>query len=344
MTQDQELLSFTAQILEQNGGAVEQHESFLMALLPDKLSHLLKMPEEVRIGENGTPLLYGSPLLDNLVQFATQEAPVVYGELKVDYLKKAGFEQLINQKLSFGKVPTRFVKKLVTVSTYMVLICRYLAMSDERKEGLIEVALHEENGAIISGLAGQWQNYHPGFFSQTELPSHFPTHVDDIIRAAMISAQVDTKAELAGFFKGIRRHLNRDVKNTREYYQALQREMEANLENPKLSEEQRNQRKEKINDLPAEMDRKITDLEQKYQVKINITTCAALRFLIPVVRLTIEIKYRKLVREIHVNYNPISHSLDPLVCERCGETTWRVNPFDKDSGFLLVCSRCNGKN
>ena len=226
----------------------------------------------------------------------------------------------------------------------MVLVCRYLAMSDERKEGLIQVALHEDNGAVVSGLAGHWQNYHPNFYSQTEFPPHFPTHVENTIRAAMKSAQANTKTELAGFFKGIRRHLNRDVKNAKEYYQALQREMEASLENPKLSKEQRTQRKEKINDLPAEMERKITDLEQKYQVKINITACAALRFLIPVVRLTIEIKYRKLVREIRVNYNPISRSLDPLVCERCKESTWRVNPFEKDSGFLLVCEGCNGKN
>ena len=340
MIQDQELLSFASQILEQNDGAVEQHSDHLIALLPDKLCRRLQLPEEVRIGEHGTPLLYGSPLLDGLVQLVTGEVPIVYGELKVEYLKKAGFEQLLDQQLSFGKVRSRLLKFEETRSTYMVLVCRYLAMSDERKEGLIQVALHEDNGAVISGLAGHWQNFHPKFFSRTEVPPHFPTHIEATICAAMKSARSDTKAELSDFFNSIRRHLNRDVKNTREYYQALQREMEASLENPKLSKEQRNQRKEKINDLPAEMDRKIADLEQKYQVKINITACAALRFLIPVVRLTIEIKYRKLVREIRVNYNPISRSLDPLVCERCGVTTWSVNPVEKGEEIRLVCDGC----
>ncbi len=98
---DPELFSFSVQLLEKNGGLVEQRSDHLMTLLPGHLAHSLELPEEVRLGGDGVPLLYGSPLLDRLTHLATREVPIVYGQVEIPYLKKAGFEQLIGQDLSF---------------------------------------------------------------------------------------------------------------------------------------------------------------------------------------------------------------------------------------------------
>lgn len=343
MTLDQELFSFTTQVLEQNGGVVEKHPDHIFALLPEPLSQLLELPEEVRFGEDGVPLRYGSPFLDQLVNLLTGEVPVVYGQLKVPYLKKAGFEQFLNQEFSFGKVRTEIKKWEETRSTYMVLVCHYLAMSDERKEGLVQVAVHEDDGAIISDFPSRWSDFQPDFFSPTDIPPHFPFHLDHTIQAVMKRARLLTNNELADFFKSIRRHLNRDIKNTREYYEALNKEMVASLDNPHLSEEQRNERKAKIQDLPGEMERKIEDLKQKYETHVTITSCAALRFLVPVVRITVEIRFRKLSREIRVLYNPLTRHLDPLVCERCGETIFDLLPVENDPDICLYCVKCGVK-
>ena len=146
--------------------------------------------------------------------------------------------------------------------------------------------------------------------------------------------------ELADFYNSIKRHLHRDVRNTQEYYEALKREMEASLENPNLSKDQRNDRMNKIQELPDEMNRKIEDLQQKYQIHITLTSCAALRFLVPIVRLAVEFRYKKLLRELRLNYNPVSRSLDPLVCEHCKLTTRTVFPCEKKSELRFYCPEC----
>ncbi len=213
-------------------------------------------------------------------------------------------------------------------------------MSDERKEGLIELAIHEDSGALIPEISGHWRDFQPSFFAQDNVPPHFRTHIDNSINAALKSASPVIDKELADFYKSIKRHLYRDMQNTQEYYEALKREMEASLENPNLSDDQRNDRAAKIQDLPDEMNRKIEDLKHKYQIHVTITSCAALRFLVPIVRLTVEFRYKKLLREFRLNYNPISRLLDPLVCEHCKLTTRTVFPCESKSELRFYCPEC----
>ncbi len=343
MTQDQELFSFAAQVLEENGGVVETQSDGFLALLPDRLSQSLHLPEEARFGEDGVPLLYGSPILDQLVGLLTHDVPVVYGQLKVPYLKQAGFEQLLNQDLSFGKVRLEIAKWEEARTTYLILVCHYLAMGDERKEGLVQVAVHEDDGAVIPDFPSRWQDFQPEFFPLNEMPPHFSFHTEAAVRAAMKGAQSLADQELADFIKSIGRHLNRDIRNTREYYQALEKEMQASLENPHLSEEQRHERKAKIAELPGEMERKIEDLKQKYQTHVTITGCAALRFLVPVIRLLVDIRFRKLHRQVRLIYNPLTHHIDPLVCEHCRATIREIHPVEKKEEVLLYCAQCSEK-
>ena len=340
MTHDPELLSFASRLLEQHGAAVEQHPDYLITLLPGDLSRSLGLAEETRIGEDGETLLYGSPLLDRLVTVATRQVPIVYGELNIPYLKQEGFDQLLAQDITFGKGKNRIVDIVAARHPYMILICRYVAMSDERKEGLLELPIHEDSGALISEMSGRWKDFQPKFFAQEYIPPQFPVHVDSSIKAALKSARSMIDKELADFYNSIKRHLHRDVRNTQEYYEALSREMEASLDKPNLSEDQRNDRKAKIQDLPAEMNRKIEDLQHKYQIHVTITGCAALRFLVPIVRLSVEFRFRKLLRELRLNYNPISRSLDPLVCEHCKLTTRTIFPCEKKSELRFYCPDC----
>lgn len=341
LASDQELLSFVPKILEHHGAVVEQKTNHLLALLPEHLSNFLKLPEEVQIGDEGEPLLYGSPLLDRLVNLATRDVPVVYGQLQVPYLKKAGFEQHLLQDISFGKVQSRIIDRAEARTTYMILFCHYLALSDERKEGIVKVAVHESTGSKISDLESRWSEFQPQFFSPENVPPHFPMHLDQTINVALNAAQSTTENELSDFFNSMRRHLCRDVRNTREYYNALKWEMEASLERQNLSEEHQKERKAKILELPQEMARKIDDLKHKYQVQVTLTGCAAVRLLVPVVQIRLEIRYSKLRREVRVIYNPISRRFDSLVCEQCRITTRKVHPFVVDSQIRLICSACS---
>lgn len=338
---DPEILSFSAELLEHLGGLIESESDRLLALLPKPLSRELDLPEEIWLGSEAAPLRYGSPLLDRLIQLATREVPVAYGQIQVPYLKKEGFQQLLRQDLIFLDSLVRVTGRAEARATYMVLICRYVAMSDERKEGLVQVGLQEGTGAVVQDFIELWDQAYPLFFPLGQVPPHFPERLDRAVSGGMHHAERQVHENLADFLKSMRRRLQRDVRNTREYYQALQAEMHAGLSHPALTDAQKVERMAKIRDLPVEMARKIEDLEQKYQVRVTVSACAAFRFLVDIVQLMVEVKHRKFKRSIPVIWNPVTRRLDPLICERCGETTTRIHPVPRENTVELLCDRCS---
>ena len=93
--------------------------------------------------------------------------------------------------------------------------------------------------------------------------------------------------------------------------------------------------------LPAEADRKIADLQHKYDTRIQIRACAAERYLVDVAQLIVTILYRKATRTLPVFYNPVTRRIDPLVCESCKKTTRRIFLRDGKSSFIMVCPECS---
>ncbi len=314
----------------------------MFALLPKELAQPLGIPEEVRIGGLDFPLIYGSPFLDRLIEKAHQEVPIVYGQIEVPYLKKAGFEQLVGRDLIFADGQIRIISRAEARTTYMVLINHYVALSDERKEGLVRLTVQEETGSLIPDFEAHLPEFQVTYFEVGKIPPHFPVHLAKVISLGLKKAQEVTKAELAEFLKSMKRRLQRDIRNTREYFQALEKEMMAALKTGR-TETHKNERKDKIKALPRELSRKIEDLQHKYQIQVTINGSAALRFLVPVVQLLFQIRYRKFERSARITWNPITRRLDPLLCEHCLETTQVVYPWIKDSQIILGCPSCGKK-
>ncbi len=340
---DPELLAFAGDLIEKRGGLIERLPDRLLAVLPPDLAGTLALSEEVVLGTDETSLLYGSPFLDRLVALATSEVPMVYGQIEVPYLKKAGFEELLGKDLSFADGQIRVSARAEARTTYMVLTCRYVALSDERKEGLLQFGVHEGSGAVITGLDRVWSDFQAQFFAPGKVPSHFPVRLEPAIASATASARTGIEKELRDYLTSMQRRLQRDVTNTREYYDALKTEMAASLSHPNLTEAQRQEREEKLEALPAELARKVEDLRQKYRVEVTITACAALRLLVNIAQISLAIRYRKAERTLRVVWNPLTRRLDPLVCERCKQTITRIHPVARDKDIELVCTQCAQK-
>jgi hypothetical protein len=341
-TTDSELLSFTSRVLEKYGGLVDHQDDHLLTLLPSAIAESLDIPEEVLLGDDKYPLIYGSPLLDRLIQMTTREVPIVYGQIEIPYLKKGGFEPLIRQDLIFADGQIKMMSRAEARGNYMVLISHYVALSDERKEGLVQLTVQEGTGALIPGFEERLPEFQVIFFEPGKIPLHFPVPLDKVVSLTLKKAQEVTEADLAEFLKSMKRRLQRDIHNTREYFQALEKEMRASLKAGR-SEGQEKERREKIQALPQELSRKIEDLLQKYQIQVTITGCGARRFLVPVVQLLLQIRYRKLERTAHITWNPVTRRLDPMTCEQCSETIQVVYPWIRNSQIMLCCLSCSKK-
>jgi len=341
---DPNLTSFAAQVVERHGGLVEPHGDRLSLLLPPDLSRHLGLPDEVDLGSEDAPLLYGSPVLDRLIKLATERVPVVYAKLDVPYLKKDGFEQVVATDFEVVGGRVSLSNRAETRETYAVAVCHYVALSDERKEGLIQIGVNEKTCAAVPEMESLWKRFDAQFFEAGQIPPQFPACPEGAIRRAMKAAATVAETELWEFLSSMRRRLARDVRNTREYYEALAEEMRAGLSRHNVTEAQQKERLAKIENLPAEMQAKIADLEQKYRIKVTVAARAVLRLLVPVVQILAQCKIGRLQRSVSLVWNPVTRKLDPMVCERCGQTSSTFHPAEKKSRVELVCPACTRRN
>ncbi len=337
---DSTLPAFASNLLEAHGALLEQEDDRVLALLPPDLAQALDVPEEVVLGGESHPLLYGSPLLDGLIRLAVDDVPVSYAGLTVPYLKKDGFERLVSEDVQLVGARIKSIARAEAKACYMVVTCRYQALSDERKEGLVHVAVSESTGAVIEGFEELWKEFPLEPFPGNQVPPQFTLIPERALANALNQAQAVTQEELAGFFSGMRRRLHRDVKNTKEYYEALAMEMEQSLSHHNLSQAQQEDRRAKIADLPKEMNAKIGDLEHKYSLKVTITGRAALRLLVPVVRLMVQINCRKMSTTVGLTWNPVTRRIDPVSCEQCGAGSTRIYAVNGDAKVRLLCPSC----
>lgn len=340
MTPDPELIEFAEQAVTRLGGVAERQDDGVMAVLPQTAAQKLDVPEEVVFGTEAAPLLYGSPVLERLIQAVTQEIPLVLGHIEVPYVKKSGFEQQLAQDFTFVNARVHVASRADARTTYMVLTSRYVAMSDERREGLVETGIHENSGAVVDDFEHLWRDQHPVFYTRETMPPHFPTYLEDAVAAALQEARRRAERELVDFVTSMRRRLQRDVANTREYYQALEREMQASLSNPNLGDTQRQERQAKIADLPREMERKVADLQQKYAITLSLQNCAVARLLVDVSKVVVEIDHKKHSRTVSLSWNPVTGRFDPLACERCLATIRQIHFAPQPDELQLICQHC----
>jgi hypothetical protein len=337
---NRELLDFAVRFLQHRGALVERRAGRAMAVLPPSLASALESPDELSLGKGGEPLFYGSPFLDRLVHLATDPPPVVYGEVRIPYIKKEGFEVLIDEDLSFHKTKVRVIHRAESRLSYLVLYCRFVALSDERKEGLVRISIQEESGALIPGLPESLHRHDIKYFTRAKFSMLYGALPERTTQAALEEAGRRAREELSGFMDSMSRHLHRDVENTREYYEAMEKEMRLSLRDHRFAPEAREERKNKINELPAERERKVADLRKKYHVRVTVTAGAALRLLVPVAQISLGLRHRAYDRQVTATFNPLTRRLDPLTCERCRKGTHRLVPRPDGRGLRLECEIC----
>jgi hypothetical protein len=144
--------------------------------------------------------------------------------------------------------------------------------------------------------------------------------------------------EIQDFRDSMNRRLRRDAKNLEEYYETLKKEMGASLGRSGLSDHLIQDRRQKMALLPEELARKKDDLLQKYSIRVKIIPCAALFIRTPAVRVLCDVHIGREKRPISLTYNPLTKTLDPLVCEGCAGSTTIVSFCPRHH---VLCPQCS---
>jgi hypothetical protein len=151
------LESFVERFFACRGAVVEKRCSGLDLLVPGDLARRVGIPEYCHLAVEGESpdsysVNYGSPLLEAIIQTAEEQIPLTIGRLAFHYLKSQGFDRLIQERFTFHGAIVRVDNTAEVLTEYLLLNCRFLAQSDEQKEGLIPLAFNMETGAPVGNL------------------------------------------------------------------------------------------------------------------------------------------------------------------------------------------------
>ena len=347
---DQELEHFVCRFLETHGAVLEKNRKGFEALLPESLAGLLETPEYIHINK-GSPdtgsesrhaysINYGSHLLEKIVNAACTQVPLLACQLEFDYLKSAGFERLIHEQFSFFGSVGRVESTARIKTEYLFLTCRYIAQSDEQKEGIISLIFNLETGAFVPYMAIMLSSAVMDCRAWKKAAAWGDKQIKEIMEWVREQTKEIIAEELGPFQESMTRRFRRDVANLEEYYAGLKEEMEKSLERPGLSNQLIKDRQEKIALLPDELARKKDDLFKKYSIKVKVEPCTAMLISTPAIKILYKASIGRKRKNFSLIYNPVTKSVDPLVCQECGRSATSIYFCDD---LHLLCPACSNR-
>lgn len=342
-----ETLAFAERFLELHGAAVEKRDATLEAILPEALSALLDAPEHIFISaenESGPDsdrhhvVAYGTPLLDRMIGGALNKIPFAGCRLEFDYVKSGGFRRLLDDQLAFYGAVASIETVAEVFASYLLLIVRYTAQSDEQKEGLLPMVFNADTGSFVPEMAQALDT------AQCRTV-YAPPEKDALVSIARLGETVEQTArrlageELESFRLSMARRFKRDMANLVEYYTGLEQEMLKALEKPGLSDNARRDRQGKIDGLPSELAGKRDDLLKKYSVKVRLQPAAAMQIRTPARRIICRLSIGRQTRQFFLTYNPVTRRIDPPLCSRCHSS---ISHIHFEGALEPLCFDCRG--
>jgi len=336
------LENFVKGFFTSRGADIDQNGSRLDVLAPRELAERIGLPtfSSLKIGDedpDGFGVHYGSPLLEKIAEAAGDTVPLAAVRLSFHYIKSQGFDRLIKDLFTFHGALIK-VKNTAQIQTvYLLLNCCFLAQSDEQKEGLFPLVFNLDTGAPIGEMEAMLDTTEK-VFESGDFDDNFEVEKQQqIIQWVQQRAPMIIETHIGPFRDSMNRRFRRDVSNLEAYYDELKQEMTQKLKRPGLSAQLIEERNEKINLIPEELDKKKNDLFKKYSIKINLWLIGAMLIRTPAVKLFCEATVGRRKRQLTLFYNPVNKSIDPLVCEGCGNGIAHIIFCDQ---LHSLCPRC----
>ncbi len=347
---DLDLTQFACRFLKDQGAILESGNEVTNVLLPKDLSQALDVEEYISMAKDlenvksfeGSalyPIEFQSPLLDKIISMAGSKPPFLQTALKFNYIKTQGFANLIKEQFEFLK------SKIVVTGTgeiktrYILLTSRFLAQSDEQKEGLLDFSINMDTGALAPGMLSMLYNAEKEY--QTKAIQGYTK--EEIIQIHELISHYGPDAvedALSNFVKSMNRRFKRDSLSLDDYYHALEKEMKESLSRTGISDKLIQERNAKIAMLPEELSAKKKDLLNKYSIKVSFTPVAALAVTTSCVKVFITLTSGRQKKKLSMIYNPVTKQMDPMVCQSCGMSTFSLGLC---KNLSLNCTTCLGQ-
>ena len=332
MGQSRPLPEVLADILTLKGALLEKTaDDSLEFVVPHSLSKILDIPEHGKLSfayhpfdESAISASYESEFfrsVDRLFSGRGKMAKAIYSSQLPNTEK---ISKWVSEKIALSNATFRLQKVENQRIAYALIFFKYVALSDEKREGISSLLINEQNLSTFllnDNLTVFWEDL--------KEPEEILTRSEGIskaLQAGFSAASLMVKEEFEPFIKSLERRLNRDIKRVFEYYETLKVEIcktfEKKVFNGKDSLEGQNEEGRKVlsgklDAIEGEKKWKIQDLVSKYALNVRIEPVGIIDIETESLVFWLDIKRRLSSRAFPLSYNPLLKKVDSLPCEGC---------------------------
>jgi hypothetical protein len=315
---------FVASLLAESGGLVEPlAPDGLAVLAPPDLQQALGIGEFSRFGF-GASLPDGAQRIGIESDWLERFARVVgdrgrwHRQIRLPASRRLpDFAPLLERELLLDNATFRLLDAQPAWTRYLLVEVRYTALSEEKREGIVTLALNLATGAMPE----------PGFAlsgpdasdDAAVLPDDaaLPPDWDRARLLARLHQAVPWRVQtaLAPFVAGLRRRLARDLDRLHDYHDGLYREAGERAALASASDAAQSREAQRMAATGQEYQAKLDDLAHKYALRVTAQWVRTQELVAPVQRLTVQIRRRKAERLMTLDWSTLARRLEPPPCE-----------------------------
>ncbi len=333
-------------ILTLQGAILEKKDAnSLEYLLPSSLSQTLGIPEHGKLSftyypsdEETINASYDSELLKSLEKVFSGKGRWASARF---FSRLPNIEKLSNgvvEKIVLSNATSRLKEVQIRSVTYLAAFFKYVALSDERREGLFSLLANELNGSVQPLTDDLIEIFEE--IKEPDQNSRQPGEEDvKALRAASTAASILAQEELYPFINSLEKRLNRDIRRVFDYYETLKSETRKAMDDHMEKHGQEGKRlPEKLDAIEAEKEWKVQDLISKYALNVRIEPVSVIAIETETPVFWININRRLSSKLFPVTFNPLNKRMDPLPCEACFSP--RRGYYICDDKLHIVCGDC----
>jgi hypothetical protein len=236
-------------------------------------------------------------------------------------------ERRLEAALDLGNAIWRLRGAAPTWTRCLLLAFRYVATSDERREGLLWLGFNAGTGAMLGeDIVGrlrrvladdpEWCVPDPAVRAEAGRPA------DAQVQAARVQGAVDhlVRCDLEPFLRAMRRRLDRDGARVHEYHDDLRRSALTKLAGLRpaagdKAEADRKRESLRVAAIEREYAAKLDDLRHNYALRVTVEWVQGLILFAPVHRYELLIRRRKGERIVTIDWHPAVRMMEPPLSE-----------------------------
>jgi hypothetical protein len=329
------LRDFVAEVVELEGAAVEPVEpDGLEVLASPALAGAMGWPELARLG-------FGAELPRDAIAIGLEgdwldRFGALLGErgrwaerqltLPASTAQLGDPARVLERALDLTNAVWRFHAVTATWTRCLLLTFRYVALSDEKREGLVHLGFNLGTGAVLDQVLARLQ---PSMAAGTDWQAPEPEvrlaagpgwDAATLERRVRPLLDVRVREALEPFLRAMRARLERDRNRVHDYHDdlrsaSLKRLAALDGVEGEKAEADRRRETSRVAAIEREYRAKLDDLRHNYALRVAVDWVQALELYLPVQRIDVQVRRRKGERMIRLDWHRMARLTEPPPCD-----------------------------